>query len=152
MCYRVGRMILKLLVIFYPSLPHAVAPDFNSTNFTRHNHTTERPSNLTRSSDLQALRCNHISFPVSTSTTPLLLGDFDGDGQLDISYEIVWSCSNTVLPKMLLVASSLEVLFVKTYGNETLNFDEFLSPSEQPWTRYMGRKGDNSFEFTLSNS
>lgn len=77
-------------------------------------------------------------------TTPLM-GDFDGDGRLDMAYVVVWSATGAAVSKMLVVASTLEKLFTNAYGTEILDFDNFLAPSEQPWTQYMGRRGDNVF-------
>lgn len=91
------------------------------------------------------LRCSHISKPTAIYTTPLL-ADFDLDGQLDVLYLIVWSSGYKVESfKTLVVASNLEKLFVEGYGTEILDFGMFLPPSEQPWTGYMGRRGDNVF-------
>ena len=90
------------------------------------------------------LRCSHVSSPTSIYTTPLL-GDFNNDGRLDVNYVIVWGSGYEGAFKTLLVTSDLERLFVGAYGKEILDFERFLSPAEQPWTQYMGQKGDNVF-------
>ena len=90
------------------------------------------------------LRCSHVSSPTSIYTTPLL-GDFNNDGRLDVNYVIVWGSGYEGAFKTLLVTSDLERLFVGAYGKEILNFERFLAPTEQPWTQYMGQKGDNVF-------
>ena len=92
------------------------------------------------------LRCSHITKPTAIYTTPLL-ADFDHDGRLDIVYLIVWTSGYDIQSfKTLVVTSDLEKLFVHGYGTEILDFDIFLPSPKQPWTRYMGRKGNSVFE------
>ena len=99
---------------------------------------------------LLSLRCGHVTTPTEIYTTPLL-GDFDHDGQLDVVYVIVWSAGyNMDSFKTQVVGAPWEKLFVGGYGTEILDFDTFLPPSEQPWTQYMGHKGDSVF--TLSDT
>lgn len=105
----------------------------------------ERPSNLELDMiERRDLRCDHISNPTQIFTTPLL-GDFDQDGRLDITYNIVWSASEYTPPRYLLAASDLESLFEEAYGTEILDFDNFLPLEDQPWTEYMGAEGNNVF-------
>ncbi len=103
----------------------------------------EAPPNLIELS----IRCSHVSAPTVLFTTPLL-GDFDLDGQLDIVYIVAWSSAYFQAYKTLVVASNLERLFVRAYGKGILDFDTFLPFSQQPWTQYMGRHGDNIFKMT----
>ena len=98
---------------------------------------------------MKLLRCSHISSPTAIYTTPLL-GDFNSDGRLDIAYLVVWTMTISVAPRMIIVASDLEEMFVKVYGTEILDFGTFLPPEEQPWTQYMGRTGNNIFKLSTS--
>jgi hypothetical protein len=92
------------------------------------------------------MRCSHITTPTAIYTTPLLT-DLDHDGQLDIVYLIVWTSEYEPTSfKTLVVASNLEELFKQGYGAGILDFDIFLPPSKQPWTQYMGARGDNVFK------
>lgn len=90
------------------------------------------------------LRCSHISSPNSIFTTPLI-GDFNTDGRLDVCYTIAWGGLTGDAFKVLLVTSDLERLFVGAYGKEILDFETFLPPKRQPWTQYMGVRGDGVF-------
>ena len=90
------------------------------------------------------IRCGHITSPTNLFTTPLM-GDFDHDGQLDLTYIVTWSSAYLQAFKTLVVASNLEELFVGAYGKEILDFDSFLPISQQPWTQYMGKNGDSVF-------
>lgn len=92
------------------------------------------------------LRCSHITKPTAMYTTPLL-ADLDRDSRLDVVYLVVWTSGYDIQSfKTLVVTSDLEKLFVQGYGKEILDFDIFLPPPEQPWTRYMGRNGNSAFE------
>ena len=90
------------------------------------------------------LRCEHFSSPTALFTTPTLT-DFNADKRLDITYIIVWESPYDAAFRALLVAGDLEELFVKTYGKEVLDFETFLPIDEQPWTQYMGKRGDSNF-------
>ena len=111
---------------------------------------TQSAGNITMSDDDSEaidpaeLRCQHFSSPTALFTTPLL-GDFDGDDRLDVSYIVVWESAYDAAFKTLLVASDLESLFTDTYGKETLDFETFSPLDKQPWTQYMGQKGDCVF-------
>lgn len=94
--------------------------------------------------DPAELRCQHFSSPTALFTTPLL-GDFDANGRLDVSYIVVWESAYDAAFKTLLIASDLESLFTETYGKEVLDFETFFPLNKQPWTQYMGQKGDSVF-------
>lgn len=96
------------------------------------------------------IRCGHVSTPTAIVSTPLL-GDFDADEHLDLSYIVVWSSTYIPSLKTLVVASDLEEFFAGTYGKGILDFSVFLPPKEQPWSQYMGSRGDNVFRMQNSS-
>lgn len=134
------------------SSPPIVRPGGNPSNHSIHQqHVLEKRHGGTHSDDglsskeaRKLARCGHLSSPIHTVGTPLLT-DLNSDGRLDIVYDVIWSPAMAVPPQMLVVATDLEVLFKSAYGSQILDFESFLPPEEQPWTKYMGKEGDCLF-------
>ena len=84
--------------------------------------------------------------------TPLV-GDLNSDGGLDLAYNVVWSSivgSGGAPPQLKVFAFSLEDRYRQIMGAEPqdktfVNFDSFLSADAQPWNKYMGRYGNNTY-------
>ena len=86
-------------------------------------------------------------------STPAV-GDLDSDGRLDVVYSVVWSSAFTAnvaaVPELKVFAFTLEERYTQLMGGEVkgqklIDFESFLPAKEQPWSRYMGRYGNNVY-------
>ena len=96
-------------------------------------------------------RCARLVVPTNNVATPTI-GDVNGDGKLELSYSVGWE----VIPggeqyigmtplKLVVRTFTIEEQFSKVYGEGGLDFSRFLPPDKQPWSKYMGRTGDNVY-------
>jgi len=92
---------------------------------------------------LHSSRCAHVTYPNGVVGTPLVT-DLNGDGRLDVVYDVVWSSPEMAVPPSLMaVAADLEEMFEEAYGRGILDFGLTFVPAEdQPWSQYMGRSMD----------
>ena len=83
--------------------------------------------------------------------TPVV-GDFNSDGRLDISYSMIWRPATFgAVPMTTVFTFTLEDRFNELYrpNAEVVNFDLFLPADQQPWNKYMGRYGNNTFKTSI---
>ena len=77
------------------------------------------------------------------------IGDLNGDGRLEVAYVMLWGSLGgenfAMPPKLLIKTFTIEDRFVEVYGRGMVDFSRFLPVEQQPWTRYMGARGDNVF-------
>lgn len=85
------------------------------------------------------------------------IGDFNSDGRLDVAYSVVWSSivPGGTVPELKVFAFTLEERYRQTVGvtddneegkgQKVVNFESFLPADQQPWSRYMGRHGNNIY-------
>jgi hypothetical protein len=84
------------------------------------------------------------------------VGDFDSDGRLDVAYSAVWSSitpnDEDTIPELKVFAFTLEERYKKIAGRDpevkgeaVVDFESFLPADQQPWSRYMGRHGNNVY-------
>ena len=80
------------------------------------------------------------------------VGDFDGDGRLDVAYSIVWSplVVEVYVPEFKVFAFTLEERYREIMGEDeqefVVDFKSFLPANQQPWSRYMGRYGNGVYQ------
>ena len=48
-------------------------------------------------------------------------------------------------PRMAVKVFTLEEQFSEVYGRGAVDFSQFLPTDQQPWTHYMGARGDNVY-------
>ena len=88
-------------------------------------------------------------------STPAV-GDFDSDGRLDVAYSVVWSSivpgGMGTIPQFKVFAFTLEERYRQIGGGDNevkdqkvVDFELFLPADQQPWNRYMGRYGNNTY-------
>lgn len=88
-------------------------------------------------------------------STPAV-GDFDSDGRLDVAYSVVWSSvvpgGMGTVPQFKVFAFTLEERYRQISGGDdkvkdqkVMDFESFLPADQQPWNRYMGRHGNNTY-------
>ena len=88
--------------------------------------------------------------------TPVI-GDFNLDGHLDISYSVMWRPATFhAVPMTTVFTFTLEDRFNELYqpdgevkGQVAVNFDLFLPSDRQPWNKYMGCYGNNTFKNSI---
>ena len=87
------------------------------------------------------------------------VGDFDSDGRLDIAYSVVWSSISPggmgTVPEFKVFAFTLEERYrqmvvgpngdKEAKDQKVIDFELFLPADQQPWSRYMGRHGNNTY-------
>ena len=74
------------------------------------------------------------------------IGDLNSDGHLEISYGVVWApITFGAVPTLKVFTFTLEDRFRNVYGLSSADFDLFLPAEQQPWNRYMGRHGNNTY-------
>ena len=86
------------------------------------------------------------------------VGDFDSDGHLDVAYSVVWSSVAPgglgTIPEFKVFTFTLEERYrqlVATSGDKevkdqkVVDFESFLPVDQQPWNRYMGYHGNNTY-------
>ena len=108
-----------------------------------------------------------LSLPLSHPPSPQLpqviatpaVGDFDSDGRLDVAYSVVWSSispgSVGAVPEFKVFAFTLEERYRQMVvghsgddevkGQKIVDFESFLPADQQPWNRYMGHHGNNTY-------
>ena len=102
--------------------------------------------------DRKALRCSQILAPYMISATPVI-GDFNRDGKLDGGVSIMYYTQDNSMnifhsQKVNFRAFTIQDRLVEVYGPEILDAVDFTSyypVEEQPWTQYMGSRGDGVF-------
>ena len=131
--------------------PHAHASNKRHVGGGPHQHSSDGVGGADNSVDplaekLHSSRCSHVTYPNGMVGTPLVT-DLNGDGRLDVVYDIVWSSPRMAVPPFLMsVAADLEDLFEEAYGRGILDFDlVFEPPRDQPWSQYMGRNMDSVY-------
>ena len=70
-----------------------------------------------------------------------------------MAYSVVWSSivsGGRVAPELKVFAFTLEdrynqMMGAGLQGKKLVTFDTFLSADKQPWGRYMGRYGNNTY-------
>ena len=85
--------------------------------------------------------------------TPVV-GDFNADSHLEVSYSVVWQAAlYGAAPVTKVFTFTLKDRFKELYqlhgevkGQELVNFDLLLPSDWQPWNKYMGRYGNNRFK------
>ena len=130
-----------------PPHPHEVPPtDAQPTRNKRHG--MSKPQKNWETNDYKHIRCDRIEGPSMIPATPTI-GDLDGDGRLEVAYVMLWGSLGgetfAMPPKLLIKTFTLEDRFVEVYGRGVVDFSRFLPIRQQPWTRYMGARGDNVF-------
>ena len=86
------------------------------------------------------------------------VGDFDSDGRLDVAYGVVWSSLTPAglgaIPELKVFAFTLEERYRQVVatsrdeevkGQKIVDFESFLPVDQQPWSRYMGHHGNNTY-------
>ena len=85
------------------------------------------------------------------------IGDFDSDGCLDVAYSVVLSSITSgdrrTTPEFKVFAFTLEERYrqLVVIGDEEVkdqkivDFELFLPVDQQPWNRYMGHHGNNTY-------
>ena len=116
-------------------------------------HPGHTPSSSNSSDgDQRGLRCSHIMIPEMIVSTPAI-GDIDEDGRLEIAYLVSWransrSSEEVVIqelpPRFTVFVKTLEMRVKGEEEGETW-LESFLPGGQQPWTHYMGARGDNIY-------
>ena len=86
------------------------------------------------------------------------VGDFDSDGCLDVAYSVVLSSithgDQRTTPEFKVFAFTLEERYRQVVGTsrdeevkgrKVVDFELFLPVDQQPWNRYMGHHGNNTY-------
>lgn len=100
--------------------------------------------------EIRELRCNHIMSPDMVVASPAI-GDLNDDGKLEIVYLIVWGGADSEMgvelpPRFTIYVDTLEDRVKDVFGEEGVQWvKKFLPRGQQPWTRYMGAGGDNTY-------
>lgn len=130
--------------------PNDLPPDFDPNNLPPG---FQPPSDFIDydPNDKKKVRCAHILLPTNDVATPTI-GDVNDDGKLELSYVVGWEGipgSEDYLgsqPRKIRIRTfTIEDRFEEVFGEGKLDFSRFLSLDKQPWTKYMGRTGDNVF-------
>lgn len=89
--------------------------------------------------------------PEMIVSTPAI-GDLDEDGQLEIAYLVSWRSNSRgeavqdLPPRFTVFVQSVEERVREVMGEEGVKWlQDFLPGRQQPWTHYMGARGDNIY-------
>ena len=152
MCRYINKAISMLYIILLPTVP--------GYREKRHSgsHVPTSPSHNSSSSNREhwkELRCSHIMIPEMIVSTPAI-GDINEDGQLEIAYLVSWKSNSggsgeipiqDLPPRFTVFVETLAGRVREVMGEEEGErwLGGFLPGGQQPWTHYMGARGDNTY-------
>ena len=157
--YVYSKLAFCLRCLFYKVFIHYIidlTQNSDGSYVKRHNHPAVDDSIQGLLKNRKSLRCAHILVPLMLATTPRL-GDFNVDEKLDVALAVNFNSFPNELyalelfhpPRTSINVFSIEDKVKEIFGpdiEKIVDFTSYYSLEKQPWSQYMGSRGDCVYE------